>query len=203
MFVASKSHGEKIFHHSQCTYAHRMKLQNRIYFLTEKEAREKGYRMCNCCSHMGKQFRKEKNEIQELARKNRVKVWLYDGAVYLETDTAPWKIIAAGQQHKMFLYHGNKERYENLKKKNGMIQHHYHSQSDARGKTIADYMKYIIRHDQWREDIKNEYRSLPQSTKKQKEYYNRKKKQARRNAIHNVYNLIEKIKVENNYAMTM
>lgn len=203
MYFASKSHGEKIFHHSQCTYVNRTKMENRIQFYSEKEARDKGYRMCNCCSHMGKQFRKEKKEIQELARKNRVKVRLYDGAVYLETDVAPWKIISAGQQHKLFLYHGNHERYENLKKKNGMIEHHYHSQSDARGKTIVDYMNYIIRHDQWREQIKNEYRSLPKTTKRQRDYYKSQKKKARRNAIHNVYNLIEKLRVENNYAMTM
>lgn len=203
MYFASKSHGEKIFHHSHCTYVKRTKMENRIQFYTEKEAREKGYRMCNCCSHMGKQFRKEKEEIQELARKNRVKVWLYDGAVYLETDVAPWKIISAGQQHKLFLYHGNHERYENLKKRNGMLEHHYHSQSDARGKTIVDYMNYIIRHDQWREQIKNEYRTLPKTTKRQRDYYKSQKKKARRNAIHNVYNLIEKIRVENNYAMTM
>lgn len=203
MYIGSKSHGEKIFHHSQCSYVNRTKAENKIYFRTEKEARDKGYRICNCCSHMGKQFRKEKKEIMDLARKNRVRVRLYDGTVYLETDTAPWKIIAAGQMHKMFLYHGNRERYENLQKKNGMLQHHYHSQSDARGRSIVDYMNYIIRHDQWREEIKDEYRTLPQTSKKQKNYYNHRKKQARRNAIHNVHNLIEKIRVENNYAMTM
>lgn len=84
-----------------------------------------------------------------------------------------------------------------------MIEHHYHSQSDARGKTIVDYLNYIIRHDQWREQIKNEYRSLPKTTKRQRDYYKSQKKKARRNAIHNVYNLIEKLKVENNYVMTM
>lgn len=201
MYIGTKSHGKKIFHHPQCAYVSRIRGKNKVFFYAQGEAREKGYRICNCCSRMGKYYRKEKNQIQDFAKKNRMKIWLYDGSVYLETEVAPWKIIAAGQQHKMFLYHGNHERYENLNKKNGMIQYHYHSQNDARSKSILGYMNYIVRHDRWREEIKDEYKRLPKNTKKQRELYNHKKKRARRNAIHYVHNLIEKLKLENSYAV--
>lgn len=201
MYIGTKSHGKKIFHHVQCTYVSRMKDKNKVFFYLQGEAREKGYRICNCCSHMGKYYRKEKSQIQQFAKKHRMKVWLYDGAVYLETEVAPWKIIVNGNRHKMFLYHGNHERYENLKKKNGLMQHHYHFQNDVKCKSILDYMNYVVRHDSWRVEIKDEYKTLPRDTKKQRELYNRKKKWARRRAIHNVHNLIDKLKLDNVYAV--
>lgn len=84
MYVGSKSHGEKIFHHIQCTYVRRIKDKNKVYFYSEEEARTHGFRICDCCSRIGKYYREEKNEIAEFARKNQMKVRLYDGAIYLK-----------------------------------------------------------------------------------------------------------------------
>lgn len=193
MFIGTSSHGEKIFHDSQCDYVQRIKEKNQVYFYSAEEAREKGWRMCNCCSYMGKHFHKEQNEIGELQRKHGLDVQLYDGAVYIETSIAPWKIIVTGKNHRMLLYHGNHEHYNECERRNGKLIYHYHFQGDISKNTIIEYMEYLVEHDRWRAKTPYDYKLLPRHTKKQRAYYDKQKQKAKKKAICRVYNLIEKM----------
>ena len=166
MYTYSTSHGEKIFHAASCTYSGRIKMKNRNYFDTKQEAREHGYRMCNCCAPIVRYMKRERNEIERFARKHNI------------------------------LYHGNRERYNTLEWKHGMLQHHYHRQNDVSKGTILEYLDYIYKHDCWRSNQIEEYRKLPKQTRNQRKRYKKEKNKADRYAVSRVLNLIDRMQRE-------
>lgn len=196
MYTYSTSHGEKIFHAAGCTYSGRIKIKNRNCFATQQEAREHGYRMCNCCAPIVRYMKKEQKEIEDFARKHGMKMHLYDGELHIESGVVPWKIVVNEGSKGISLYHGNRERYSTLEWKHGMLQHHYHRQSDITGSSILEYLNYIYKHDRWRSSQIEEYRKLPRRTKNQKKQYQKEKKKADKYAVSRVLNLIDLIQRE-------
>ena len=89
MYTYSTSHGEKIFHAASCTYSGRIKMKKRNYFDTKQEAREHGYRMCNCCAPIVRYMKRERNEIVRFARKHNMKLHVYDGELHVEFGVVP------------------------------------------------------------------------------------------------------------------
>ena len=196
MYTYSTSHGEKIFHAASCTYSGRIKIKNRNYFLTQQEAREAGYRMCNCCAPIIRYMKKEQKEIMDYARKHNMKLCLYDGELYIENGAGQWKIVTGEREKGIWLYHGNRERYNTLEWNNGMLQHHYHRHEDIRSGYILGYLKYIYKHDRWRSNQIEKYRKLPKQTKNQRWRYQKEKKKADRHAVSRVLNLIDWMQME-------
>ena len=199
MYFASKSHGEKIYHDQFCSYVRRMKKDNRLPFYTKEEAHEKGYRACNCCSFMGKKYRKELKSISSFAKDNHMRIWLYDNEVYIETRIAAWKILNPGKSKKLYLYHANTENFRFCKKKKGKIVRTYHAQRDVVASTILEYLNYINEHDAWRESVVDDYKKMPTYTKRQKRRFNQAKQKAQKRAVGRVFNMIEAMKVEREY----
>ena len=196
MYTYSTSHGEKIFHSADCTYAGRIKIKNRNYVTTKKEARERGYRMCNCCAPIARYLKKEQKEIEAFVRKHNLKLRLYDGELHVESGAAVWKIVTEEGKWGISLYHGNRERYNTLRWENGMLQHHYHKQGDITSNSILEYLKYIYKHDCWRSSQMEEYRKLPKRTRKQRKRYKEEKKRSDRSAVSRVLNLIDRMQRE-------
>lgn len=199
MYISTKSHGEKIFHNQFCTYAKRIKPENIIEVETTKKFRKMGYRACNCCSFMGKKYKAECEELQSYAKRNYMKIWLEDDAVYVETNIAAWKITQYSTTQNICLLHANTENYRFLAKKNGKIIHTYHMQGDIRSKTIMGYLQYIKRHDEWRTNIMNEYKSIPVSTKRQRKQNKNARINGKKKAVCNVLNMLEVLRVEREY----
>ena len=102
MYTYSTSHGEKIFHAASCTYSGRIKMKNRNYFDTKQEAREHGYRMCNCCAPIVRYMKRERNEIERFARKHNMKLHVYDGELHVEFGVVPWEIVVRMRPGKSF-----------------------------------------------------------------------------------------------------
>ncbi len=100
---------------------------------------------------------------------------------------------------KICLYHANRENYRFCKKEKGKVIHNYHFQKDARADSIIGFLKYIKRHDDWRESIKDEYRNLPIGTKGQRKKFKEAKKRAKKRAVGKVLNMIETMRVEREY----
>lgn len=196
MYTYSTSHGEKIFHAASCTYSGRIKIKNRNYFSTQQEAREAGYRMCNCCAPIARYMKKEQKEIMDFVRKHNMKLRLYDGELHIENGAVQWKIVTGEREKGICLYHGNRERYNTLEWKNGMLQHHYHKQEDISSSSILGYLKYIYEHDRWRSSQIEEYRKLPKQTKNQRRRYQKEKQKADRHAVSRVLNLIDRMQME-------
>ena len=196
MYIYSTSHGEKIFHAASCTYSGRIKMKNRNYFDTKQEAREHGYRMCNCCAPIVRYMKRERNEIECFARKHNMKLHVYDGELHVEFGVVPWKIVVEDETREIILYHGNRERYNTLEWKHGMLQHHYHRQNDVSKGTILEYLDYIYKHDCWRSNQIEEYRKLPKQTRNQRKRYKKEKNKADRYAVSRVLNLIDRMQRE-------
>ena len=171
-------------------------MKNRNYFDTKQEAREHGYRMCNCCAPIVRYMKRERNEIECFARKHNMKLHVYDGELHVEFGVVPWKIVVEDETREIILYHGNRERYNTLEWKHGMLQHHYHRQNDVSKGTILEYLDYIYKHDCWRSNQIEEYRKLPKQTRNQRKRYKKEKNKADRYAVSRVLNLIDRMQRE-------
>ena len=70
------------------------------------------------------------------------------------------------------------------------IQGEFHRQSDVAGtKSLDSLVEYIIAHDRAKVTIMEDYKKLPQRTKKERHYYKVAEKRNRKNAIRRVDNL--------------
>ena len=193
MFVMSKTCGTKIYHHNWCRYEKRIRDCNKVYYPLEKEVREKGYKACNCCSEMSKQYREEKKEIDNFINKNDMTVRLDDNQLYIDTKEASWKIVVDSLEKRYVLYHENRVPFRNCIQKDGTIRRPYHLQGDVTANTIMEYIRYIHAHDKWKASTYDRYKQMPRDTKKQKKAYYKEKRKARKKAILRVCNLIEKL----------
>ena len=146
VFYSIKSN-EKVFHLSHCKIAHRIRKDYKRQFTTPEEARMAGYRMCNCCSIVGKRLRKEQAAVNRFCQENGVSCWLDDGQLRIITPKSKWRIIVNGKANKLFLYHKNS--YKKPESIPSIIPG-YHSQA-IRCKTIVEYLDYIVQHDIFRE----------------------------------------------------
>ena len=195
MYVASGKSRKKVFHTIHCGYTKRILPENMIFFETKEDARKAGYKFCSSCAYMWKYYKKERKQIENFAEKNRLKVSYDDGAIFVETEIGAWKIVTT-RKKTIVLYHGNTEQYSGLKRSRGRLEYHYHFQKGAYSETILGYLQYIASHDAWRSGEQNEYRNLPQSTKKQRHAFRRAAKKARSIEILRVYNLLDRLQYE-------
>ena len=187
VIIASEKSNQKIYHKDMCYHAEQISDENKIFFYTEKEARDAGYRACNCCNRFAKRYRQEHRAIKDICSKHNIKVKFYDGAVYVDTCVDSWKVIITERKHSLVLLHANGEIYQLNPIVNGMVVHNYHLQKDFFATTIVSYLNYIWKHDEW---IINGGRDSK---------YGGKKK-AKSHAIHRVCNMIERLEYEAAYS---
>ena len=68
----------------------------------------------------------------------------------------------------------------------------YHRQSDVKQSTSPNRINnYIIKHDEAKKIIAVDYRNLPQSTRKEKKYYEIARKRDHRQKKRQLYNLLD------------
>lgn len=195
MFVASKNGKEKVYHMDTCGHVKQMTDENKLFFYTEQEVKEAGFRACNDCSKMARQYKKEKKAIQDICSKNNISVELYDGEIHVDTCIESWKIVTTGKKQRLILFHANKGIYRLKKTAKGRVLHDYHLQKDVHSKTIAKYLRYIIKHDEWLVSgaRENQYKSIKRNSKKNRNKYNAEKKKAKKQAVFRVCNMIERL----------
>lgn len=195
MFVASKQGKQKVYHVDTCYQVKQMNDENKLLFYTEKEARDSGFRACNCCSRLAKKYQKEKKAIEDICSKHNMSVKLYDGELYIDTCIESWKIVITERKHCLVLLHANKGIYRLKPKENGVVLHNYHLQKDIRSTTIERYLKYIWKHDEWlvSGDRENQYTSKYSNSKRGKKKYKQEKERAKRQAVLRVCNMIERL----------
>lgn len=166
VFYSIKSK-EKVFHLSHCKIRQRMKKEYEQHFATPEEAREHGYRLCNCCCPIGTRLRKEQVSVNQFCQENGISCRLEDGQLHIRTPHSKWRIIINGKAKKLFLYHKNSfEKRERIPS----IVPGYHSQA-IRCDNIIGYLKYIVEHDTFRlqerkiaKKKRHAYRNLRQNT---------------------------------------
>lgn len=196
MVFYSRASRSKIVHLSNCRFVKKIRKSNRAYFETLEDAREAGFRLCNCCAPIAKHFRKESKSIEEFCRKEGLSVYLHDGVLIIRAPHhSKWKLITAGKNNKLFLYHKN-----TLPEREGMPDSEipgYHSQA-VHKKTIIAYLQYIISHDAWRRNhpVALPVAKRPAPQKGTKRWFAEQKKGKRRQLkmqIQNVLTLIDSV----------
>ena len=146
MVIYSALSSNKIVHLPNCKFI--KKIKNKASFESLAHARKNGYRLCNCCAPISKKYQKESKEIEFFCRTEGLSVRLSDGELIIDTPChSKWKLITADKSNKLFLYHKNSCTLNNSRPES-MIPG-YHIQA-VREKTILNYLKYILNHDEWR-----------------------------------------------------
>lgn len=156
--------------------------------MTWEEAEHRGYRPCKCCDGINFLYKLDEESIQYYAEKNNMDVDLKDNKVYVRTDVGCWKIIYKRGMQQFILLHRNfvKGRISLDEVEHGA----YHRQGDiAQAGSIMKYLKYIQKHDDFKQSMPDDYRQMPQDTKRQKAYYNAAKKRADRRSARRLDNL--------------
>lgn len=150
-----------------------------------------------------KQDAKEDEELDELDQKvqRQKKGWEKQFQVfidyiqethtmYIRTNIGCWKIFSMNNDGIYCLWH--RDHYSNDMTLEYIVRGKFHKQTDIRpGYTIEKYLRYICEHDQAKQIIQDDYKKLPQRTKKQKKYYKQAKKRQKRK---DVLSVLKKIK---------
>ena len=121
--------------------------------------------------------------------------YLYDeksDTLFIRTESGFWKIFH--EKGKGFLlYHAN--RYDQTKTFESLMHDFYHRQNDVLPtESLLKLIHYIVEHDKARNIILEDYKKLPQRTKKQKKYYKKAEQRARRLQIRRVDMLLDSLK---------
>lgn len=180
----------KVFHLPGCPYDNRIRFKNR-YEMSLGQAVHMGYRPCKHCSTIRAYYHINRPFLNQMTRHHDVKFKLAEDTdtLYIRTDVGFWKLYTkADMQYR--LYHLNK--FDPNLTTEQMMHGKYHRQSDVKQSTSPNrIINYIIKHDEAKKIIAVDYRNLPQSTRKEKKYYEIARKRDHRQKKRQLYNLLD------------
>lgn len=179
MLVVASSAVEKkqrIYHKYGCIYARRIKADNRIEISSE-QAERRHYKKCKYCSGLKGDVKVHKTAFATWSRKKNMSFTYKDEThtLYIQTEIGFWKVFLKEDLGMYLLYHRNSyiKGMEFWEAVNG----DFHRQSDVKAtESMEKIVEYIIAHDRAKVTIMDDYRKLPTSTKKQKQYFKAAKK---------------------------
>ena len=150
-----------------------------------------GYRPCKYCSTMRAYYRVRQPFIKQMARRYGAEFTMaYDtDTLYIRTDVGFWKMYTkADLQYK--LYHLN--AFDPSLPTELMKHGRFHHQSDVKLSTSPNrIIQYIIKHDEAKKIIADDYRKLPQSSRKEKKYYEIARRRDQRQKRRQLYSLLD------------
>ena len=123
-----------------------------------------GYHECSCCSGMKGAVRVSRKALDQ-AGQDIAFEYLYD------------------------------DKYDRTKTFEALMHDVFHRQSDVPAyESLLKHVNYIVEHDRAKRIILEDYKKLPQRTKKQKKYYKKAEQRARRLQIMRVDMLLDSLK---------
>lgn len=181
-----------VYHRPNCKYVKRIKPRNQMQIFWE-HAERRGYRPCKCCDGINYLYKCELSNINNYAEQYNMDIDMKDNKLYVRTDVGGWKIIYIFREQKFILLHRNyctgRINLEEVDKAP------YHRQGDMpQAGKIMKLLKYIKKHDEFKQNTPKDYHLMPRDSKKQKKYYaDARKREARRNAqkVEYLFALIE------------
>lgn len=193
MRILSKESTNLVYHRPECRYARKIYRKNRVQMEWE-EAEWKGYRPCKYCDGADFLYNLERDKIECFSESHNLDVDLRNKEIYVRTDVGCWKIIYKRSKQKFILLHRN--YVSGRISFNEMDDAPYHRQGDmADSGSIMKYLKYIHKHDAFKQNKPADLRLMPQNTRQQKAYYrSARKREAKRSArrLDNLFFLIER-----------
>ena len=192
--IVSDASRNKVYHRSGCMYETRISFAHRMT-LSPKKAMMYGYHECSCCGGL-KGFMKVAGKNLNTMGFNIGFNYLYDGksdTLYLRTDMGFWKIYSIGEM-RYVLYHSS--CYDSAKSFTTLMHGVFHRQRDVlETDSVLSLVNYVIKHDEAKKIMQEDYRNLPRRTKKQKRYYEQAKRKDRRAQIQRLDRLFDSLKV--------
>lgn len=183
---------KKVFHLAGCPYERRIRYANREE-VSRNEAVHMGYRACSYCRTMRAYHHIQEWYLDGVKRKNGVEFMLVTDTdtLYMRTDVGFWKIFGSGEM-KYSLYHLN--RFDSSLPTERMIRGTFHRQNDVKPSSSPNQLiRYILKHDEAMKIIADDYRKLPQHTRKEKKYYEIAKRRDRRQKGRRVNRLLDSL----------
>lgn len=169
---------KRVYHKQGCIYEKKIKYANRMS-VSKEIAEQNGYHECKYCAGLRGEIRVKSFENAKWNRKENLEI-TYEArtdTVYVTTEAGAWKIFM-NRYGKYVLFHMNKfssdMSFYEIKSAD------YHCQSDVKATSSFEKMiRYIVEHDKAKIIIMDDYRKLPQKTKRQKKYYRQAKRKNR------------------------
>ncbi len=93
LIYSAKSH-RKIAHFPHCKILKRIPKESRRTFDSLEDAREHGYRICQCCPPAAQKYRKERKRVREFCKAHGLAVEILNGVVNVYSRHDVWKIVA-------------------------------------------------------------------------------------------------------------
>ena len=198
MFYYNKKSKVKVVHIDMCFHVSDDRHKDIGYFESLHEAYDQGYRLCKHCNPMQKQYHAERDEILQMSAKKGLSVYSGNRYISITSLASKWKITLDSEK-RMILYHKNEFETPN----DSMSQVlGYHLQGDVKQTSIVSYLNYIIEHDYFRMmhpvNIPKKKKESPpprKGTRRYKSAQRRNEKNQRKQAIKNVLDLIDSLRV--------
>ncbi len=190
--IVSDASRKMVYHRGGCIYAARIKSAHRMT-LKMNDAVRHGYHECSCCSGMKGAVRVSRKALNQVGQDIAFE-YLYDDksdTLFIRTEFGFWKIYQ--KESGFVLYHCS--RYDRTKTFEALMHDVFHRQSDVPAyESLLKHVNYIVEHDRAKRIILEDYKKLPQRTKKQKKYYKKAEQRARRLQIMRVDMLLDSLK---------
>lgn len=185
---------KRVYHKPGCIYERRIKDANRTS-VSKETAERKGYHECRYCAGREGRVGADSSEVIRWKFRENVEI-IYEQRTdtsFVITENSVWKIFL-NRRGKYVLFHMNK--YSKGMSFYEIKRAAYHCQSDVKATdSFGKIIHYIIEHDKAKQIIMDDYRKLPQKTKKQRKYYRqaeRKHKHKQRFRIDAVFASLER-----------
>ena len=156
-----------------------------------------GYKPCECCSPLLKQFKKEEKDIRLFCLNNAIHIKFVDESLIIDTFYSSWKLIYAIRTGgTLVLYHENNQIYNKYNSVKGNIIKEYHNQK-VEYNSIMDYLKYIVAHDEYKSDKSTSYKKYNKTSRTKRYLRNRAKMKDYARKTNRVLNIIEELEAQN------
>lgn len=189
----------KVYHRVGCPHAARIMYKHRMD-ISVTCADALGYRKCKCCGNLRGSIRALTVSPEKLGEGRNMEVSYNKktDTLYIRTAIGLWKTFWRGDIG-LVLYHLN--RFDNNKSTEQLSHAAFHRQGDVPPTAALEkILAYIENHDRAKQIIADDYRKLPQRTRKQRKYYHQAESRNRRQQINRVFAIFADLEKGNNLA---
>lgn len=183
----------KLFHSVRCLNALVLP-EERKGIVTKHEALEMGFCACPDCHSLTGAYDIHVGELYYLEEKEGVEIRYLDNkdTLFIRTDVGFWKIFAYQDTGDFALFHRN--CYDKDATFLRLTYGNFHRQHDAKQTdSLMKLIYYVINHDKAKKIIAEDYRKLPQRTRRERKYYRIARNRNRKQQIYRVDALFRQI----------
>lgn len=196
VLISNASRKHIVYHSQWCSFARRIKPDNQTLITLDAAMNSYGCLPCKFCRGLRVDVVLHEKAISHWSEAYQMQ-FTYDissNSLYIRTDIGFWKIKSLrNESYRLFhLNHFSKSAPVSV-----MMKWKFHYQQDAGEKKSLDQLvMYIHKHDIAMKTIADDYRKLPQDTKKQKKYYAQAKNRERRRSWRRMDSLFDQVERE-------